>query len=212
VGTEVVKIGALPVTALSCAANLFGGPAGIAALYVRSGTRMHPLFDGGIQEHGHRAGTENLLGIIGMGAAAADAEACLIARHGPRQARRDQLERQLTALIPDVRIFGQGASRLPGHSCFGIPGVDGEALVCGLDREGIALVQSSACMSQTLRASHVLRAMGVAESEAQQACLAVVDHVLTEAQVGQVAQSVARVANQLRAIQPLVSSGQNRSK
>ena len=203
-GSLDVNVSAMAIDALSFAANQFGGPAGVAALYVRDGLRIHPLFDGGIQEHGRRAGTENLLGIIGMGAAADVARLQRAAWSAHRQALRDQLERLLRE-DAECHVFGHPTERLPMHLCFAFEGIDGESLALGLDREGVALVQSSACTSRTLKASHVLTAMGVSEALAQGACLATIGWDTEPTDIPRAHEAIRTVVRQLRAT--LVGAG-----
>lgn len=204
VGSVDVSVAAVPVDALSLAANQFGGPAGVGALYVRDGVNIHPFFDGGIQEHGRRAGTENLLGIIGMGAAAEVARQQRLAWTDHRRPLRDQLACALQEDEPACRVFGHPTERLPGHLCVAYEGIDGESLALGLDREGVALVQSSACTSRTLKVSHVLKAMGLADALAQGACLATLGPDTTAADVAQARAAFRTVIRQLRALEFLV--------
>jgi len=207
VGSVEVSVSSAPVDALSLAANQFGGPAGAAALYVREGLHLPPLFHGGIQEQGRRAGTENLLGIIGMGAAASVAREQLATWAAHRRGLRDQLESSVRSQIPDVHVFGQATERLPGHCCFAFDGVDGESLALGLDREGIAIVQSSACSSRALKASHVLRAMQIPDALAQHACLVTVGWYNTAEEITLAAQAIERVVQQLRMTATLIARG-----
>lgn len=165
VGQVPVDVRAVPVDALSLAGNLFGGPPGVGALYLRKGTRIQPLFVGGAQEEGLRAGTENLLGIVGMGAAAEAA-----ARNLPVSRQlvplRERLIRGILEVLPDARLNGHPTERLPGHASISFLKVDAEELVYTLDRLGAAVGLGSACTSQIRKASHVLRAMGVEERAA----------------------------------------------
>lgn len=160
-GRVPVDVRAVPVDALSLAAHPLGGPPGIGALYVRKGVRILPLFHGGAQEEGRRAGTENLLGIVGMGAAAAEARregAAFAERIAPL---RDRLVRGILKVLPQAAFHGHPTARLPGHVSVGFPGWDGEALVLALDMKGVAVGLGSACSARTMKASHVLTAMGV---------------------------------------------------
>ncbi len=143
------------------------GPKGSAALVVREPTPLVPVTTGGAHEHGLRAGTENVAGIVGFATALAlvleDAEA-----EGRRLGSlRDRLEAEVSARIPDVRVNGAGARRVPGTSSLSFAGVDGESVVLGLDLRGICVSTGSACSTGDPEPSHVLRAMGLEPREAQ---------------------------------------------
>jgi len=130
---------------------------------------LAPLLRGGGQERRRRAGTENLPGIAGFGAAAALAVADLDDSPGdsPRiAAMRDDLEQRLREFAPEVTVIGAEAPRLPNTSCVAVPGLTAETLVMGLDLAGVAVSAGSACSSGKVAPSHVLRAMGLGEAEA----------------------------------------------
>ena len=138
-----------------------GGPQGIGALAMRSGRWRigTPLVAGGGQERGLRGGTENTPAIAGFGAAAAEAARLVDA---PRWAElRDEAERRLRTLAPDLVVFGAAAPRLPNTLAFAIPGVRNDTLMIGLDLAGIAVSTGSACSSGKVSSSHVLETMGV---------------------------------------------------
>ena len=161
VGQVPVDVQAVPVDALSLAAGPFGGPPGVGALYLRKGVRLAPLFVGGAQENGRRAGTENLLGVVGMGAAAAEAAQALPALAGTLTPLRDRLVRGILELLPEAALNGHPTERLPGHVSISFPGADAEVLLLTLDREGFSVGLGSACVSRTMKSSHVLKAMGL---------------------------------------------------
>ncbi len=148
----------LGVDTLALSGHKFGAPMGTGALVDRSGA-VRPILHGGGQERRRRAGTENLPGLAGFGAAAAVA-----ARrdHAARLAQlRDQLEADIRDAVPAVRVFGDGAPRLPNTSCFGLPGVPAETMVIALDLAGVAVGAGAACSSGKVAVSPVLTAMGV---------------------------------------------------
>lgn len=153
----------LPVDLLSLSAHKLHGPKGVGALFVRKGTRLTPLLEGGGQEDGLRSGTENVAGIVGLGAAAA-----LAARETADEAARlvhirDHIINSVTATFPNAYLVGDRFRRLPGHVCLGFSGAEGEAirLLLELDRQGIAVSSGSACSSRHAgEPSHVLEAMG----------------------------------------------------
>jgi cysteine desulfurase len=165
--------GKIPVDAAPWGADLltlsghkFHGPKGVGLLMIRRGVRLKPMMLGGSQERGRRGGTENVPGIVGLGKAAALAQARL-----PELARvrrlRDALETRSLAEIPEVRIHGAGADRLPNTSLMGFANIDGEALQLLLAERGICVSTGSACSTGMREPSHVLRAMRVPEAYAQ---------------------------------------------
>lgn len=167
VGNIPVDVKKLGVDALSLAANQFYGPKGTAALYLRKGTRIIPFLDGGIQERGRRAGTENVAGIVGMGKAAEVARKELEKRAEKVRLLRDMLIEQLPERVEHVRLTGHPQKRLPYHASFCIEFVEGEAMLLNLDMQGVAVSSGSACTSRALKASHVLLAMGIDHATAQ---------------------------------------------
>jgi len=152
---------------VSLSAHKFYGPRGAAALIVREGTPLRPILTGGSHEHGLRAGTENLAGLVGL-AKALELAVQDAAKEGRRlTALRDDLEARLLASIPEVRINGAQASRVPNTSNVTFPGVDGESIILGLDLAGICVSTGSACSTGEPEPSHVLREMGVSRRDAQ---------------------------------------------
>jgi cysteine desulfurase len=143
---------------LSVSAHKLGGPQGVGALLVRRGLRLRPLLVGGEQERSRRAGTENVAGIVGFGAAAAAARM----EDEPARARA-QTERALAAAtaVDGVAGLGDPDRRLPHIVCVDVRGVEAEAVLLGLDQAGIAVHSGSACASESLEPSPVLEAMGV---------------------------------------------------
>jgi cysteine desulfurase len=165
--------GKIPVDAKGWGADLLTlsghklhGPKGTGLLMIRRGVRLKPLMLGGSQERGRRGGTENVPGIVGLGKAAELAQARL-----PEMARvrhlRDVLETRSLAEIPDVRIHGAGADRLPNTSLMGFANIDGEGLQLMLAERGICVSTGSACSTGLREPSHVLRAMQVPGAYAQ---------------------------------------------
>ncbi len=167
VGNIPVDVKNLGVDALSLAANQFYGPSGAAALYIRKGTRIMPFIDGGIQEKGRRAGTENVAGIVGLGKAAEIAGKKLEERVKKMSSLRDVLIQTLPRSVDHVMLTGHPEKRLPHHASFCIEFIEGEAMLLNLDMQGIAAASGSACTSRALKASHVLLAMGIDHALAQ---------------------------------------------
>ena len=161
-GRIACDITAMGADLLTLSAHKIGGPKGVGALIGRTGLdAFTPLITGGGQERGARAGTENVAGIAGFGAAAAAARAYLVAEAARMMALRDRLETGLKAATPEVLIFGVEAERLPNTTLFAAPGMKAETAVIALDLEGAAVSAGAACSSGKVQSSHVLAAMGV---------------------------------------------------
>jgi cysteine desulfurase len=162
-GRVACDIAALGADLLTLSAHKIGGPKGAGAL-IRGSEDIHfsdPLIRGGGQERGLRAGTENVAGIAGFGAAAAVARRDREAEATRMRDLRDALEAGLKAITPQVVIFGQNADRLPNTTLFAAPGMKAETAVIAFDLEGIAVSSGAACSSGKVQPSHVLAAMGV---------------------------------------------------
>ena len=145
---------------MTLSAHKIGGPQGAGALLVRNGAPLSPQLGGGGQQKGLRAGTENLAGIAGFGAAAhavrgGEGERARIAH------LRDQFEAALKQIAPEVVVFGADAARLCSTSCFAIPGLTAQTALIGLDLDGVMVSSGSTCSSGKVAISHVLTAMGV---------------------------------------------------
>lgn len=167
VGNIPVDVKELGVDALSLAGNQFFGPKGSAALFLKKGTRILPFIDGGIQEGGRRAGTENVAGIVGLGKAAEIAELKMEERTKEIKPLRNMLIQKLPQIVEHVILTGHPESRLPYHASFCVKFIEGEAMLLNLDMQGIAVSSGSACTSRALKASHVLLAMGIDHAVAQ---------------------------------------------
>jgi cysteine desulfurase len=156
-------IAGLGADLLTLSAHKIGGPKGVGAL-VRRSEDIHlpePLIRGGGQERGLRAGTENVAGIAGFGAAAAAARRERAAEAAHMLALRDKLEAGVKAVSPRAVVFGAGAERLPNTTLFAVEGMKAETAVIAFDLEGIAVSSGAACSSGKVQPSHVLAAMGV---------------------------------------------------
>lgn len=158
----------LGVDTLSLSAHKLGGPKGVGALILKDGLDIAPLVVGGGQERRRRAGTENVPGIAGFGAAAAAAKRDL-ADIGRIATLRDRLEREAVAAAPGALVIGKRAQRLPNTSCLALPGMSAETLVIRFDLAGIAISAGAACSSGKVGASTVLAAMGLPEDVARSA-------------------------------------------
>jgi cysteine desulfurase len=161
-GRLAIDIAALDLDFVSLSAHKIGGLAGSGALIVRRRAELAPLLMGGGQERRRRAGTENIAGIAGFGAAAVAARGEVDA-FGTVLRLRDWLEREVRAMAPDAVVLGAGAERLPNTTCLALPGTRAETLVIALDLAGVAVSAGAACSSGKVASSHVLQAMGVAD-------------------------------------------------
>ena len=168
-GKIPIDIKALGVDLLAISAHKFNGPKGVGALWIRRGTRLLPILTGGKHERNRRAGTENVPGIVGMGVAAAAARQKLPSEAGRLAALRDRPEAGVLERVPGTAVNGDRARRVPNTTNISFEGVDAESLLIALDLEGFEVSTGSACSSGTLEPSHVLRAMGLPPSRAQNA-------------------------------------------
>ena len=164
-GKLPLDLDTLGIDLMSLSAHKLGGPQGAGALVLAADLDFAPDQRGGGQERGRRAGTENLPGIAGFGAAALSAVAGLDTLAAMARLR-DDLERRLRQLAPDIRIFAETAPRLANTCCFAAPGLSAETQVIALDLAGVAVSAGSACSSGKVAPSHVLAAMGAGAAEA----------------------------------------------
>ena len=156
-----IDVKMMGVEMLSISSHKVNGPKGVGALYIRKGTKVHPLFHGGHHEREIRPGTENVAGIIGFAKAVEIGVAELNKTNSHVAKLRDELEKRIKETIPSVRVNGSVNSRLPGTTNISFECIEGEALLINLDMCGIAISTGSACSSGSLDPSHVLMAMGI---------------------------------------------------
>ena len=161
-----VAAAAAPADLVAVSAHKFGGPKGVGALVVREGVAITPLIEGGGQERGLRSGTSNVAGAVAMAAALQTTTAQRAAVVERVAALRNRLVRGLTEAIPDCFFNGDAGHKVAGNCHVGFPGVEAEALLVALDREGVCAAAGSSCSSGATEPSHVLEAMGVARDEA----------------------------------------------
>ena len=159
VGHLPIDVAADNIDMLSMSGHKFHGPRGVGALYVRKGLPLRPLIEGGAQERGKRAGTENLPAIAGMAAALEEACAQMESNNDRLRKLRDRLIESLSE-IPHSVLNGDRRKRLPGNVNFCFEGIEGESLLLLLDDKGISASSGSACTSGSLDPSHVLLAIG----------------------------------------------------
>ena len=204
-GSIPVNVKDLGVDALSLAGNMFYGPKGIGALWLKKGTRITPLLDGGLQEGGRRAGTENVAGIVGLGKAAELAKAQMTARVAHLTVLRDRLLKELPARISRVMVTGHPQNRLPVHASFCVEFIEGESMLMLLNSQGVAVTSGSACTSRALLSSHVLLAMGLPHEIAQGSLLFGLGVNNTVEDVDYVLEVLPPIVDRLRQMSPLYS-------
>lgn len=165
VGHIPLDVSRMNVDLLSASAHKFNGPRGVGFLYVRRGSRVRRLMEGGGQEYGWRSGTENVAGAVGLAAALRAADQRMRSDMRTLALDRDELFWHLLN-IPGVRATGSRTNRLPGHVSVAVRGVSGESLALLLDLKGFAVSAGSACASGKTEPSHVLTAMGIDREDA----------------------------------------------
>ncbi len=202
-GSIPINVKELGVDALSLAGNQFYGPKGVGALWLKKGVRIIPFLDGGVQEEGRRAGTENVPAIAGLGKAAELAKAKMGARAKRFSALRDKLITELPKRIEHITVTGHPTQRLPGHASFCVEFIEGEAMLMLLNSQGIAVSSGSACTSRALKASHVLIAMGIPHEIAQGSLLFSFGLDNTEEDVDYVLETMPPIVDRLRQMSPL---------
>jgi len=202
-GTIPIDVAKLGVDALSLAANQFYGPKGAGALWLKKGTRIIPFLDGGVQEGGRRAGTENVPAIVGMGKAAELAQREMPSRTAHLCRLRDRLIQGITSKIDHSILTGHPTQRLPGHASFCIQFIEGEAMLMLLSSKGVAASSGSACTSRALKASHVLTAMGIPPEVAQGSLLFTLGLSNSEEDVDYVLEVLPPIVDRLRQMSPL---------
>jgi cysteine desulfurase len=180
-GRIACDIETLGADLMTISAHKIGGPQGVGALISRGDIHIaQPLIRGGGQERNARAGTENVAGIAGFGAAAAVQPD----KAGRVAQMRDRIEAELRAVTPDVVIFGAKSARLPNTTLFALPGAKAETAIIAFDLNGVAVSSGSACSSGKVQPSHVLAAMGVAPELAQGAIRLSIGPTTTDNDVG----------------------------
>jgi cysteine desulfurase len=202
VGVIPVDVDKLGIDMLTLAGSAFYGPKGTGALYVGRGTRVQPLIDGGIQEGGRRAGTENVPALVGLGVAADLAQAQMDERRAKLTAMRDRLIDGL-AEIDHLYLTGHPTERLPGHVSVVVEYVEGEAMLLLLNANGIAAASGSTCTSHALKASHVLTAVGLEPALAQGSLVFTLGIDNSPEDIDYVLDVFPEIVSRLRAMSPL---------
>lgn len=202
VGNLPVRVDEQNIDMLSLSAHKFHGPKGVGILYVRKSLILTPLIEGGAQERGKRAGTENLPGILGMVRALEDAVRSIDRKNTAVKALRDRLIDGLSE-IPHSVLNGDREERLPGNVNFCFEGIEGESLLLLLDDKGIAASSGSACTSGSLDPSHVLLAIGRPHEIAHGSLRLTLSEETTEAEIDETVRAVKDVVAYLRSISPV---------
>ena len=202
-GTIPAQVEELGVDLLSLSAQQFYGPKGAAALYIRPGITIRPIIDGGAQENGRRAGTENVPAIVGMGVASRLAKESIDEKVPRITALRDHFITALQEKIPRVILNGHPKQRLPGNVHISVEFVEGESLVMSLSMAGIMAASGSSCTAKDLKASHVLLACGVDHARANASLLFSLGKDNTMSEVDEVVETLIPIVKRLRNMSPL---------
>lgn len=200
-----VDVNKLGVDMLSLTAHKFCGPKGVGLLYIRKGTKFSPQQQGGAQERGRRAGTENVPYIVGMAEAMAQARAEITNHKIQITKLRDYLIERVTADIPEVEVIGprDPENRLPHIAAFLFRRIEGESILINLDMQGIAASSGSACTSGSLEPSHVTKAMGFGDMEAHGAIRFSLGTMNTKADIDELMKHLPGIVEKLRAMSPI---------
>ena len=202
VGHLAINVKEQNIDMLSLSGHKFHGPKGVGALYVRRGILLTNLIEGGAQERGKRAGTENIPGIMGLAAALEDACNHLEENKAKVTAMRDRLIEGLSQ-IPHCALNGDPVNRLPGNVSFCFEGIEGESLLLLLDMKGVCASSGSACTSGSLDPSHVLLAIGRVHDVAHGSLRLSLSEYNTEEEIDHILTAVPQVVSYLRGISPV---------
>ena len=202
VGHVAIDVKAQNIDMLSLSGHKFHGPRGVGALYCRKGLPLVNIIDGGAQERGKRAGTENTPAIVGMAVAMEDACAKLEENNAISRRHRDRLIEGLSK-IPHCALNGDPVNRLPGNVSFCFEGIEGESLLLLLDAQGICASSGSACTSGSLDPSHVLLAIGRVHDVAHGSLRLSVCHLNTDEEIDHILKVVPEVVERLRSMSPV---------
>ena len=203
VGHIPVDVQAMHIDMLSLSAHKFHGPKGVGALYCRKGIRLPSYIMGGAQERGRRAGTENVAGIVGLGAAIQLATEQLEENRAKMTALRDRLMTGIQARISEVKLNGHPTNRLPNNVNFSFKYIEGESILLMLDMNGIAASSGSACTSGSLDPSHVLLALGLPHEIAHGSVRLTLGDETTEEDIDYTIDVLEKTVARLRAMSPL---------
>ena len=199
-----IDVKAMNIDMLSMSAHKMYGPKGVGALYMRKGLRPENFVHGGAQEHGRRASTENIAGIVGFGAAMEILQTRIDDDKAINSARRDRLIAGILERIPHAKLNGAtGDKRLPNNINFSFIGVEGETLLLDLDAKGISASTGSACSSESLDPSHVLLALGLKHEMAHGSLRFTIGRLTDDKQIDYVLDVLPEIVARRRAMSPL---------
>lgn len=201
-GNVKIDVKAMGIDMLSMSAHKIYGPKGIGGFYVKKGIKIPNLIHGGGQEKGHRAGTENVAGIVGFGKAAEIALANIDNHIAEVSSKRDYFEKAMLDRIPDIEVNGDTAKRLPGNCNILFHYIEGEALLLFMDMKNIFVSTGSACSSSSGQASHVLRACGIPEELALSTIRFTIGDLTTKEDLDYAIEEIVQIVEKLRAISP----------
>jgi cysteine desulfurase len=207
IGALPIDVNELGVDLLSLSGHKVYGPKGSGALFVRRGVRLGPVTHGGGHERRLRSGTENVPGIVGLGAALEIARRELPTQQPRVTALRDRLVAEVLGAVEEVTLLGHPSERLPGNACFSVRYVEGESMVLQLDGKGIAASSGSACASGSLEPSHVILAMGYGAEEAHGSLRLTLGRENDAQDVDYFVAVLPGVVDKLRAMSPLYAKG-----
>jgi len=191
------KVDALQVDLLSMSAHKFYGPKGVGALYIRKGTPVKKIQDGGAHEYDLRAGTYNIGGIVGLGKAITMINSQTAQRI---KKLRDKIVEEVLKLIPNSKLNGSRQHRLQNNANFSFPGAEGESIMMALDQERIAVSTGSACASENLQPSHVLTALGLKPEESHTSIRVTLGKYTKEEEIDRFLEVLPKVVERLRQI------------
>ena len=207
VGSLPVDVVELGVDLLSLSGHKFYGPKGVGALYVKRGTRLQPILHGGGHERRLRSGTENVPGIVGLGAALALATEQLPEVRPRLERLRDRLAQGVQERIPEVTYLGHPTERLPGNVAFSVRYVEGESMLLQLDARGFMVSSGSACASGSLEPSHVVLALGFGAEEAHGSMRISLGRENTQEEADAFLEAFPPIVDKLRQMSPLYVKG-----
>ncbi|MCD8098212.1 MAG: cysteine desulfurase NifS [Lachnospiraceae bacterium] len=202
-GQLPINVDELHIDMLSSSAHKLNGPKGVGFLYIRKGVKIRSFVHGGAQERKRRAGTENVPGIVGYGAAAERAARTMKERTDKERELRDYLINRVLKEVPYTRLNGHRTKRLPNNANFSFQFVEGESLLIMLDMDGICGSSGSACTSGSLDPSHVLLAIGLPHEIAHGSLRLTLSEEITREDIDYVVESIKKIVEHLRSMSPL---------
>ena len=211
-GQVPIHVDECHIDMLSASGHKLNGPKGIGFLYIRTGVKIRSFVHGGGQERKRRAGTENVPGIVGLGAAVKRAEDTMAERTGKETELRDYLINRVLDEIPHCRLNGHRTKRLPNNANFSFRFIEGESLLIKLDMKGICGSSGSACTSGSLDPSHVLLAIGLPHEIAHGSLRLTLNEEITKEDIDYVVDSLKEIVGHLREMSPLYEDFMNKQK